>query len=334
MTLNKTVLVTGGAGYIGSHVCKALAQQGYLPVAYDNLSHGHDWAVNWGPLELGDVLDHQRLSQVMRQYMPAAVMHFAAFASVGESVEEPSKYYHNNVIGSLSLLDAMREHGISNLVFSSTCATYGAPMHMPITESHPQKPINPYGHNKLQVEQRLQELADFDQLNSISLRYFNAAGADPEADIGEDHHPETHLIPLVLDVALGRRESISIFGNDYDTPDGTCIRDYIHVLDIAQAHIRALNALEQGAQTTVYNIGNGQGYSVQEVIDAVQRVTGCEVATTVAPRREGDPPRLVGDASKLRAELSWEPEFAKLDSIIQTAWAWHKSHFSAPNIGV
>ena len=318
-----TVLVTGGAGYIGSHACKALAIAGFTPVAYDNLEHGHAEAVRWGPLELGDLADRARLDAVIAQHRPVAAMHFAAYAYVGESVTDPGKYYRNNVVGSLSLLEALRDHGIRACVFSSTCATYGVPQQLPLTEDHPQQPINPYGASKRMVERML---ADFDAahgLRSMSLRYFNAAGADPDGETGEGHDPETHLIPLVLDAAAGKRPHITVFGTDYATPDGTCVRDYIHVSDLADAHVLALRALLEGAATTAYNLGNGQGFSVREVIDCAQRVTGREVPAVLGPRRAGDPPTLVGDATRIRRELGWSPRLADLDTIIATAWRWH-----------
>jgi len=320
-----TVLVTGGAGYIGSHACKALARAGYTPVAYDNLVYGHPWAVRWGPLEEGDIADRKRLDAVLEQYRPSAVMHFAAYAYVGESVTDPGKYYRNNVAGTLTLLEAMRDHGVSRLIFSSTCATYGVPLEIPITEAHPQAPINPYGATKWMIERML---ADFDTahgLRSIALRYFNAAGADPDAETGEAHDPETHLIPLVLDAALGRRPEVTVFGDDYDTPDGTCIRDYIHVTDLADAHVLALRALEAGAPSTAYNLGNGQGFSVREVIDRARQVTGRNIPVVIGPRRPGDPPRLVGDATRAMQDLGWQPRYADLDRILETAWAWHQA---------
>jgi len=317
------ILVTGGAGYIGSHACKALAKAGYMPIAYDNLVYGHRWAVKWGPLEEGDVADRSRLNEVIAKYQPAAVMHFAAYAYVGESVEEPGKYYRNNVAGTLSLLEAMRDHGIDKLIFSSTCATYGIPEQVPITEDHPQRPINPYGTSKLMIEQILRDFDHAHGLRSISLRYFNAAGADPDGEIGESHDPETHLIPLVLDAAAGKRPAITIFGDDYDTLDGTCIRDYIHVSDLAEAHLLALKALEQGAQSTAYNLGNGQGFSVQEVIAATEFVTGKSVPTVIGKRRAGDPASLVGDATKIRSALNWRPRYSELQGMVSTAWNWH-----------
>ena len=320
----KIILVTGGAGYIGSHSCKALAQAGYTPISYDNLVYGHHWAVRWGPLEVGDINDRARLDAVMNHYQPAAVMHFAAFAYVGESVQDPGKYYRNNVAGTLTLLEAMRDYGLDKMIFSSTCATYGVPQSIPIPEDHPQQPINPYGASKLMIERML---ADFDMahgLRVIALRYFNAAGADPEGEIGEAHDPETHLIPLVLDAAAGRRPALTVFGDDYATPDGTCIRDYIHVTDLADAHVWALKVLEQGSNSRAYNLGNGAGFSVREVISAAEAITGRPVPVNIGPRRPGDPPRLVGDAARARNELGWSPRYAGLDDILQTAWAWHE----------
>ncbi len=322
----KTVLVAGGAGYIGSHACKALSSAGYLPVTYDNLVYGHEPAVRWGPFERGDILDRGRLDDVLSRHKPEAVMHFAAFTYVGESVSDPGKYYRNNVAGSLTLMEAARDHGIRRFVFSSTAAVYGIPASVPIREDAPQNPINPYGASKLMVEGMLKDFDAAHALRSIALRYFNAAGADLDAETGECHDPETHLIPLVLDAALGRRPHITIFGADYPTPDGTCIRDYIHVSDLADAHVKALQALEGGAPSSAYNLGNGRGFSVREVIDTAERVTGLEVPTKRGDRRPGDPARLVSDASKARHDLGWEPQIARLDQIIRSAWAWHQSN--------
>ncbi|MGO9485290.1 MAG: UDP-glucose 4-epimerase GalE [Rhodomicrobium sp.] len=327
------VLVTGGAGYIGSHACKALWHAGYLPIAYDNLIYGHDWAVKWGPLERGDIKDRARLDEVITRYSPKAIMHFAAFTAAGESVSNPGKFYRNNVSDSLTLLEAARDQGIGRFVFSSSAAIYGIPDRLPIAEETPQSPINPYGASKLMVERML---ADFDRahgLKSMALRYFNAAGADPENEIGESHDPETHLIPLVLDAASGRRERVTIFGNDYDTPDGTCVRDYIHVSDIAGAHVKALNALEAGAAAGAYNLGIGRGFSVLEVIAEVERVTGRCVSTVAGNRRPGDPAELVADAAKVRKELSWEPQITGLGEIVGTAWAWHQRSNCAAGLG-
>lgn len=319
-----TVLVTGGAGYIGSHACKSLAKAGYLPVTYDSLVYGHEWAVKWGPFERGDVLDRARVDQAISQHRPQAVMHFAALAYVGESVKDPGKYYRNNVVGSLTLLEAARDHGIGQYVFSSTCATYGIPDKQPICEESQQRPISPYGASKLAVERMLSDFGTAHGIRSIALRYFNAAGADPDCEIGEDHDPETHLIPLVLDAALGRRPNVTIFGTDYDTPDGTCLRDYIHVTDLANAHVKALQALDGGAPSDVFNLGNGQGFSVRAVVDAVERVTGLQVPLKLGDRRAGDPAVLISNAAKARDALGWQPRLADLDEIIRTAWAWHQ----------
>lgn len=320
----KHVLVTGGAGYIGSHACKALAAAGYVPVSFDNLVYGHEWAVHWGPLVRGDILDRAALDAAILEWQPVAVMHFAAFAYVGESVLNPGKYYRNNVAGSLTLLEAMRDHGIDKFIFSSTCATYGVPDVVPISETLPQRPINPYGASKLMIEQMLRDFDVAHGLRSISLRYFNAAGADPEGEIGESHDPETHLIPLVLDAAAGTRPEIVVYGDDYDTPDGTCIRDYIHVTDLADAHVLALGALESGSPTMAYNLGNGRGFSVKEVIETARAVTGREIPVRFGERRPGDPPRLVGDATRIQKELGWQPRHANLADMIGTAWQWHQ----------
>ncbi len=320
-----TVLVTGGAGYVGSHACKALAEAGYSPVTYDSLVYGHEWAVKWGPLERGDILDRARLDEVIARYRPCAIMHFAAFAYVDESVTNPGKYYRNNVAGSLSLLEAARDCGIDKLVFSSTCATYGIPERLPIGEETPQSPINPYGATKLMVERMMTDFGAAHGLRSIALRYFNAAGADPDGQTGEEHDPETHLIPLVLDAASGRRPHVTVFGTDYDTPDGTCIRDYIHVSDLADAHVKALEALQGSASSSAaYNLGNGLGFSVREVIRAVEEVSGVAVRVIEATRRAGDPPALISNAAKARSELGWRPRFPDIDAIVGTAWAWHQ----------
>jgi UDP-arabinose 4-epimerase len=316
-----TVLVTGGAGYIGSHACKALANAGYTPVVYDSLVYGHEWAVKWGPFERGDILDAARLAEVFGKHRPSAVMHFAAFAYVGESVTDPAKYYRNNVVGTLNLLDAMRTAGVDKLVFSSTCATYGSPAETPIREDMPQAPINPYGASKLMIERVLADYAAAYGLKSVALRYFNAAGADPDGEVGEDHEPETHLIPLAL-AAAGMGPKLILHGDDYETPDGTCIRDYVHVSDIAEAHVLALKALEAGsALRPAYNLGGGAGASVAEVIAAAARVTGRPVPFTVGPRRPGDPPVLVADASLAAADLGWRPRH-DLEQMLATAWGW------------
>ncbi|QFY88442.1 UDP-glucose 4-epimerase GalE [Magnetovirga frankeli] len=347
MGTNPRVLVTGGAGYIGSHACKALARAGYIPVSYDNLVYGHPWAVRWGPLEQGDILDRRRLDEVMARHQPIAVMHFAAYAYVGESVLDPGKYYRNNVVGSLTLLEAMRDHGIDRFVFSSTCATYGEPQHIPMDEAHPQHPINPYGASKLMIERMLEDFAKAHDLKWIALRYFNAAGADPDGEVGERHDPETHLIPLVLDAAAGLRPSITVYGDDYATEDGTCIRDYIHVSDLAEAHVLALQALQppdlspklhpegwEDCANTAYNLGNGQGFSVRQVIALASQITGCRIPVVHGPRRPGDPPRLIADAGLALKHLGWQPRHASLEAIIASAWYWHRQGLDGPSIPV
>ena len=319
-----TVLVTGGAGYVGAHGCKALAEAGYQPVVYDNLVHGHEAAVRWGPLERGELSDRVRLDEVFGRYKPQAVMHFAAFTAVGESVADPGKYYRNNVAGSLSLFEATVAHGVGQLVFSSTAATYGLPARIPITEDEPNNPINPYGRSKLMVEQMLFDFERAHGLRSAIMRYFNAAGASPDGEIGETHDPETHLIPLALDAVAGKGSELTVFGTDYPTPDGTCIRDYIHVGDLADAHVRALDRLADGGATRAYNLGTGSGVSVREILDAAERITGRAVPHRFGPRREGDPPVLVSDASRARSELGWQPRMSDIDTIVATAWAWHQ----------
>ena len=319
----KNILVTGGAGYIGSHTAKALARAGYRPVTYDSLVYGHRHAVKWGPFVEGDIADTAKLERVIKDEAIDAVVHFAAFAYVGESVTKPEIYFQNNVVGSLSLLDAMRHTGVKPIVFSSTCATYGMPDRMPITEETLQRPINPYGETKLMIERALAWYGPAHDIRSVSLRYFNACGADPEGEIGEEHDPETHLIPLILDAALGKRAAIDVYGTDYPTPDGTAVRDYIHVQDLAEAHVKALAYLFDGGETTQVNLGTGTGNSVREVIDAVERVTGRPVPRREVARRAGDPPELVADPSKANRLLGWTPALSDIDSIIRTAWAWH-----------
>ncbi len=320
--MTNNVLVAGGAGYIGSHACKALAEAGYTPVAYDNLSFGHSAAVRWGPLVEGDIADVELVRKTIRDHRIGAVMHFAAFTYVGESMTEPQKYLRNNVVNALALLDAMRAEGVGRIVFSSTCATYGTPQAVPIAEDHPQEPINPYGDSKLMVEKALRWYGEAYGLGWMALRYFNAAGADPLGRIGEDHQPETHLIPLVIAAALGRRPAIDVFGTDYPTPDGTAIRDYIHVDDLAQAHVKALAHLEAGGPSTALNLGTGRGYSVREVIAAVERIGGRPVPVREAPRRAGDPPGLVAAPALAERLLDWRAG-ADLDRIVETAWNWH-----------
>ena len=321
----KRVLVTGGAGYVGSHACKALHAAGYLPVVYDNLSRGHAWAVQWGPLERGDLLSPARISAVIRKHSPVAVLHFAALAYVGESVDDPLRYYRNNVGGTVNLLQAMHDNGVERLVFSSTCAIYGVPERALMREDHPQRPINPYGHSKRAVEQMLADSATAHGLRSVCLRYFNAAGADPDCEIGEAHDPETHLIPLVLEAAAGMRPRLTIHGSDYPTRDGTCIRDYVHVTDLASAHVAALDYLARNKGAAAFNLGNGRGFTVREVIEAARRLTGRKLKLREGPRRPGDPPSLVADARAARRKLRWRPRYAKLEDIIGSAWRWLQS---------
>jgi UDP-arabinose 4-epimerase len=326
--MSEHVLVTGGAGYIGSHACKVLAQAGYTPVTVDNLVYGHEWAVRFGPFERADVLDRAALDRVFARYRPSAVMHFAAFAYVGESVADPGKYYRNNVAGTLTLLEAMRDHGCGRLVFSSSCAVYGLPRILPLAEDHPQAPVSPYGASKAVSERMIEDFGQAHGLRSVCLRYFNAAGADPGGDLGEDHDPETHLIPLAVEAALGRRPPLQVFGGDYPTPDGTAVRDYVHVLDLAQAHVAALRHLEAGGEPgpglmSAFNLGLGQGASVAEVLAAVKAVSGRAVPHTLAPRRAGDPPMLVAEAGLAGRVLGWRPRYTDIREIIRTAWDWH-----------
>jgi len=319
------VLVTGGAGYIGSHTCKALAKAGHEPIVYDSLEYGFRDFVKWGPLEEGNTLDTERLSAVIRDYKPEAAMHFAAYIAAGESVQKPGKYYRNNTAGTLSVLNALCGQGVSKMVFSSTAAVYGNPITTPIAEDHPLAPINPYAHSKLMVEQLLRDFDAAHGLKSVALRYFNAAGADPDGELGECHEPETHLIPLALRAAMGEGNPLTIFGDDYDTPDGTPIRDYIHVSDLAAAHVAALAYLLEGKESATANLGVGKGYSVREVLTAVGEVLGRPVPTLDGPRRPGDPTELVADARQAGKLFSWSPQFTGLDSIIGTAAAWDKS---------
>lgn len=317
------ILVVGGAGYIGSHINKMLYQQGYETVVYDNLVYGHKEAVLWGTLEVGDLSDRDRLESVFERYSIDAVFHFAAYAYVGESVGNPSKYYNNNVANTLQLLDVMMKYGIKYIVFSSTCATYGIPGRVPITEDMPQSPINPYGASKLMVERILKDYHAAYGLNYCCLRYFNAAGADPEGEIGESHTPETHLIPLVLAAAAGDREAVKVFGTDYPTRDGSCIRDYIHVTDLADAHLRAMDYLKRGGESTCMNLGNGIGNSVLEVIRAAEDVTGRRVPVIMDERRAGDPPALTGSAELAKQLLGWEPVYGDIKTILSHAWNWY-----------
>ncbi|MCP6761068.1 MAG: UDP-glucose 4-epimerase GalE [Fischerella sp. CENA71] len=322
-----TILVTGGAGYIGSHAVLDLLQAGYEVVILDNLVYGHrDLVEKVLQVELivGDTSDRPLLDKLFQRYDIAAVMHFSAYAYVGESVTNPAKYYHNNVLGTLTLLEAMLEASVNKFVFSSTCATYGVPQSIPITENHPQDPINPYGATKLMVERILSDFANAYDFKSVIFRYFNAAGADPSGKLGEDHNPETHLIPLVLQTALGKRESISVFGTDYPTADGTCIRDYIHVTDLANAHVLGVEYLLTGGDSEVFNLGNGNGFSVKEVIEAAKSITGHDIKVVECDRRPGDPPALIGSSDKARKILNWQPQYSSLEQIITHAWQWHQ----------
>lgn len=321
---DRNVLVPGGAGYIGSHTCKALARAGYVPVTLDNLVYGHRDAVRWGPLVEADLADRRTLERVLREHRISAVVHFAAYAYVGESMTDPGRYFQNNVACSLNLLDAMHAAGVRRMVFSSTCATYGIPDTVPITEDTPQRPVNPYGESKLMVERALHWHGVAHGLKAIALRYFNAAGADPAGELGERHDPETHLVPLAIDAALGLAPPLKVMGTDYDTPDGTALRDYIHVTDLADAHVRALGYLEQGGASAALNLGTGQGHSVRDVIAMVERVTGLKVPRVDAPRRAGDPPALVAAPGRAKALLGWQPGWSDLETIVRTAAAWHR----------
>ncbi|MBA2453671.1 MAG: UDP-glucose 4-epimerase GalE [Chloroflexia bacterium] len=317
------ILVTGGAGYIGSHTAKALARAGHQPVVFDNLSFGHRWAVRWGPLVEGDLSDKALLRSVLETHEIDAVIHFAASAYVGESMQNPRKYFRNNVVNTLNLLDAMMDAKVKKIVFSSTCATYGDPQELPITERHPQKPVNPYGDSKLFVEQMLKWYGHAYGLHWTALRYFNAAGADPDGAIGENHTPETHLIPLAIQAAMGLRPYLEVFGTEYPTPDGSAVRDYVHVNDLADAHIRALGHLLDGGDNLALNLGTGNGYSVREVIATVERVSQKSVPVRLTLPRAGDPAELIADASEARRVLGWRPVFNDLESIVRSAWNWH-----------
>jgi len=316
------ILVTGGAGYIGSHTCKALAHQGHTVVVYDNLSTGHRELVRWGDFVYGDILDTQRLRSCIRQHQIEGIIHFAASAYVGESVVDPAKYFRNNVCGTLSILDAMRDEGVPYIVVSGTCAVYGSPEKMPITEDTPTNPINPYGASKLFMERML---ADFEQAHGIrwmSLRYFNAAGCDPDGETGEWHDPETHLIPRVLMAAAGQLSELKIFGNDYPTPDGTCIRDYVHVTDLADAHLRAMDYLRREKLSQKLNLGTGHGISINDIVHIAENITGRTVPTTIADRRMGDPATLIADAEQAKYLLQWQARHSTPDVMLSTAWDW------------
>jgi UDP-glucose-4-epimerase GalE len=319
------ILVTGGAGYVGSHAAKLLAETGHQVWIVDNLAEGHRAAVGKLPLVVADLLDQSTIAELLTTNRIEAVMHFAAFAYVGVSVHEPAKYYHNNIVGTLSLLDAMRAADVRKIVFSSTCATYGIPTKVPIREDHPQQPINPYGFTKLAIERALADYGHAYGIGYAALRYFNASGAAADGTIGEDHDPETHLIPLVLQVALGHRADVDIYGTDYPTPDGTCIRDYIHVDDLASAHLLALEKLGDGAALKL-NLGTGRGASVAEVVELCRSVTGHTIPARAVGRREGDPPELVADPSAAKRALGWEARHTDMREIIESAWRWHKAH--------
>lgn len=326
MNSKPKILVAGGAGYIGSHMCKCLSAAGYEPIVLDSLIHGHWQAVQWGPLVQGSIENQDLLAKLFSDHEIAAVMHFAAYIFVGESVADPGKYYQNNVSATLNLLHAMLKADVRRFIFSSTCAVYGEPIETPMTEDHPFAPVSPYGRTKLMVEEILQDFKDAYGLDYTSLRYFNAAGADPDGSIGEDHDPETHLIPLVLKAALGRRESIRVFGDDYPTRDGSCIRDYIHVNDLAQAHLLALDKMLGGDPGGIFNLGNGEGHSVFEVIETARRITGRPIPMEVVDRRPGDVTTLIGSSRKAMDELGWQPQYDDIEQIVAHAWNWHKSH--------
>jgi len=316
-----SILIVGGAGYIGSQTAKRVAQAGLKPVVFDNLVYGHRWAVKWGPLIEGDLADGAQIRRVLEEHQITAVVHFAAYAYVGESVTHPRKYFRNNLVGTVNLLDAMLDAGVRDIVFSSTCATYGDPVRVPIDETHPQSPVNPYGETKLAVERVLHWYQRAYPLRFAALRYFNAAGADPEGELGEDHAPETHLIPLAIEAARGGTP-LNIFGTDYPTPDGTAIRDYIHVQDLADAHVAALDKLRNGATSLFVNLGTGRGHSVREVIAAVEKVSGKKVPAKESGRRAGDPPALVADARRAAEVLGWKPRLADIETIVEHAWRW------------
>jgi len=322
------VLITGGAGYIGSHTVKELNKRGFETVVYDNLRKGHQEAVLAGEFVHGDLSDLDTLRQTFNKYRIDSVIHFAADSEVGESVSNPAKYFQNNVVNGLNLLRVMLENEVKNIVFSSTAAVYGEPKRTPILESDVTIPTNPYGESKLIFENILKHYEIAYGLKYISLRYFNAAGADPSGLIGEDHKPETHLIPIVLQTALGLRKEVGIFGTDYDTPDGTCIRDYIHVIDLAEAYILSLESLAQGKGSSIYNLGNGKGYSVKEVMETAMKVTHHEIKTVLSERRQGDPSVLVASSEKIMKELNWKPKYEKLETIIADAWRWHKNYYA------
>ncbi len=320
----RTVLVTGGAGYIGSHCCKAFAEAGWSVVTYDNLSRGWRDAVKWGPLVEGDIADAKAVAATLRQYRPDVVAHFAAYAYVGESVEFPELYYRNNTFGTLVLIEEMLKAGVNRLIFSSTCASYGIPTRTPIDESHPQRPINPYGWSKFMIERMVEDFSRAHGLNAVMLRYFNAAGCDPDGEIGERHEPETHVVPLAMEAAIRPGRTFTINGTDFDTRDGTAIRDYIHVSDLAQAHVLGGEKLVRDEGVHIYNLGTGNGTTVRELVDAVSRICGRSLPVAYGPRRAGDPPALVAAADKAGRELGWVPRHSSIDRIIETALAWYR----------
>ena len=318
------VLVTGGAGYIGSHACKALKAAGFTPVTFDNLSTGWREAVKFGPFEEGDLLDRVRLNAVFEMYRPVAVMHFAALSQVGESIAEPAKYWRNNLSGSLNLVEAMLASGCKRIVFSSTCATFGDQDNVVLDEDSVQMPINSYGRSKRAIEDLLHDFAISDGLEAVIFRYFNVAGADPEAEVGEFHQPESHLIPLILQAIDGQRDKLTVFGTDYDTPDGTCIRDYVHVMDLVDAHVLGLNWLREGKGSRVFNLGTGTGFSVRQVMEIAAKVTGRAVPHDLGPRRAGDCTKLVSGSERAERELRWRPRRSTLEEMIADAWRWHR----------
>jgi UDP-glucose-4-epimerase GalE len=328
-----SVLIVGGAGYIGSHTAKLVAQAGLLPVVLDSLVSGHRWAVQWGPLVEGELEDRGFIGRVLAEHHVESVIHLAACASAGESLANPRKYFRNNVVCTLNLLDAMVDHGVRDIVFSSTCATYGSPETLPIPEAHIQRPNSPYGESKLAVERMLRWYQDAYPLRCAALRYFNAAGADPDGELGEDHTPETHLVPLAIEAVLGRRPAIEIFGTDYPTPDGTAVRDYVHVSDLAAAHVLALEHLARGATSMELNLGTGIGHSVRDVLSTVEKVSGRRVPAKDARRRDGDPPILIADPRHAARVLGWAPKLSDLETIVRHAYDWHKGRAASSNSG-
>lgn len=324
MERESCIAIAGGAGYIGSQVNRELCRRGIKTVVIDNLSTGHEEFTRWGNFHRCDLNDPEGLKSIFREYPVSAVMHFSAFTYVGESVTDPQKYYRNNVANTLNLLEVMLGEGVKRFIFSSSCAVYGDPESVPMNETHSFRPLSPYGQTKLMVERVLADYSAAYDLKYVSLRYFNAAGADPDCETGEWHEPETHLIPLVLDAAMGKRRDVEIYGTDYDTPDGTCVRDYIHIADLADAHIRALEYLADGGGSLAFNLGNGSGFSVRQVIETSRKVTGAAIAARETARRPGDPAALISDSAKARSLLGWEPRYARLEDIIETAWEWHR----------